>query len=56
MASESITKERRLVSKADLLSLLPPGRKGSPVLVRVVVDRGSIALKSLKSFRKVSHE
>lgn len=49
MAAVSISREhsKRVVSKSDLLTLLPPGKKKSPVDVRVVVERGTIAFKTL---------
>ena len=38
---------KRLISKSDILTLLPQGKKRTPVQVRVLVERGTIALKSL---------
>jgi hypothetical protein len=38
---------RRIVNKSDLLILLPQGRKKSPVVVRVSLERGTIALRTL---------
>lgn len=38
---------RRLINKTDLLVLLPQGRKKSPVDVRIVVEKGTIALRTL---------
>lgn len=52
--SSTLRKSKKLISKSDLLDLLTPGL---PVPVRVVVDRGTIALKSLERqriFRKVN--
>ena len=48
---------RRLMSKSDLLTLLTPGKKDTPLTVSVVVERGHITLKSQerqRSLRKVS--
>ena len=48
---------KRLMSKSDLLTLLPQGKRRSPVQVRVVVERGTISIRSLgrqiKAFWKV---
>ena len=54
--AKNTKRTRRLVSKNELLTLVPPAH-GSPSLVRVVVERGSISLKShgtQSAFRKVS--
>lgn len=48
---------KRLISKSDLLTLLPQGKKRLPVQVMVEVNKGSITFKSLgmqmPSFKKV---
>ncbi len=46
--------EKRIVSKADLLTLIPSGDKAHPISVRVEVDRGAVVLKSVgrRLFRK----
>lgn len=38
---------KRLINKTGFLVLLPQGKKKSPVDVRVVVEQGTIALKTL---------